>query len=89
MLLLTATAETQGQNPGDFCDAIEGELVVTFADCHVRAGADWAIWRPADLDNGRIAAELDGIGAIDRGWIPPGAELTRLAMRALRPPETV
>jgi len=97
MLLLTATAETQGQNLGDFCDAIEGELVVTFADCHVRAGADWAIWRPADLDNGRIAAELDGIGATDRGWIPPGAELTgsqraeltRLAMRALRPPETV
>lgn len=40
MLLLTATAETQGQRPGDFCDAIEGELVVTFADCHVRAHQD-------------------------------------------------
>jgi len=37
MLLLTATAETQGQNPGDFCDAIEGELVVTFADCATSA----------------------------------------------------
>jgi hypothetical protein len=40
MLLLTATAETQGQQPGDFCDAIEGELVVAFADCQVRAHAD-------------------------------------------------
>jgi hypothetical protein len=33
MLLLTATAETQGQLPGDFCDAIEGELLVILADC--------------------------------------------------------
>jgi len=40
MLLLTATAETQGQRPGDFCDTIEGELVITFADCHVRAHQD-------------------------------------------------
>jgi hypothetical protein len=40
MLLLTATAETQGLKPGDFCDAIEGELVVMFADCHVRAHQD-------------------------------------------------
>lgn len=40
MLLLTATAETQGQRPGDFCDTIEGELVVAFADCHVRAHQD-------------------------------------------------
>jgi hypothetical protein len=40
VLLLTATAETQGQKPGDFCDAIEGELVVSFADCHVPAHAD-------------------------------------------------
>jgi hypothetical protein len=40
MLLLTATAETQGQMPGDFCDAIEGELVVSFADCHVPAHED-------------------------------------------------
>ena len=40
MLLLTATAETQGDRPGDFCDAVEGELVVSFADCHVRAHED-------------------------------------------------
>jgi hypothetical protein len=40
MLLLTATSETQGERPGDFCDAIEGELVVTWADCHVRAHED-------------------------------------------------
>jgi hypothetical protein len=40
MLLLTATAQTQGQSPGDFCDTIEGELVVVFADCHVRAHED-------------------------------------------------
>jgi hypothetical protein len=40
MLLLTATAETQGLKPGDFCDAVEGELVVIFADCHVRAHQD-------------------------------------------------
>ena len=40
MLLLTATAETQGLKPGDFCDAIEGELVVIFADCHVAAHQD-------------------------------------------------
>jgi hypothetical protein len=40
MLLLTATAETQGQKPGDFCDTIEGELVVIFADCHVHAHQD-------------------------------------------------
>jgi len=40
MLLLTATAETQGLKPGDFCDAIEGELVVVFADCHVAAHQD-------------------------------------------------
>jgi hypothetical protein len=40
MLLLTATAETQGQMPGDFCDAVEGELVVVFADCHVPAHED-------------------------------------------------
>lgn len=40
MLLLTATAETQGLKPGDFCDTIEGELVVMFADCEVRAHQD-------------------------------------------------
>lgn len=40
MLLLTATAETQGQMPGDVCDAVEGELVVAFADCHIRAHED-------------------------------------------------
>jgi hypothetical protein len=40
MLLLTATAETQGLKPGDFCDTVEGELVVMFADCHVRAHQD-------------------------------------------------
>lgn len=40
MLLLTATAEAQGLKPGDFCDAIEGELVVLFSDCHVRAHQD-------------------------------------------------
>ncbi|MGO9298419.1 MAG: hypothetical protein ACLP52_31855 [Streptosporangiaceae bacterium] len=40
MLLLTVTAETQGQMRGDFCDAIEGELVVVFADCHVSAHED-------------------------------------------------
>jgi hypothetical protein len=40
MLLLTATAETQGQMPGDFCDAVEGELVVVFSDCHVSAHQD-------------------------------------------------
>lgn len=37
MLLLTATTETQGEMPGDFCGAIEGELVVVFADCEVPA----------------------------------------------------
>jgi hypothetical protein len=37
MLLVTATEETQGLKPGDFCGTIEGELVVMFADCHVRA----------------------------------------------------
>jgi hypothetical protein len=25
------------------------------------AGGDWAVWRPTDLKNGRIEAELDGI----------------------------
>jgi hypothetical protein len=40
MLLFTATAETMGQMPGDFCDAVEGELVVTFSDCHVPAHED-------------------------------------------------
>lgn len=40
MLLLTATTETQGQMPGDFCDAVEGELVVAFSDCHVSAHQD-------------------------------------------------
>lgn len=40
MLLLTATAENQGLKPGDFCDTIEGELVVMFADCHVQAHQD-------------------------------------------------
>jgi len=40
MLLLTATRETQGQRPGDFCEAIEGELVVVFSDCHVAAHED-------------------------------------------------
>ncbi len=40
MLLLTATAETQSLNPGDFCDTVDGELVVIFADCHVPAHQD-------------------------------------------------
>ena len=40
MLLLTATRETQGQRLGDFCDAVEGELVLAFADCHVAAHID-------------------------------------------------
>jgi hypothetical protein len=40
MLLLTATRETQSQRPGDFCDAVEGELVVAFADCYVSAHTD-------------------------------------------------
>ena len=40
MLMLTATSETQGQRRGDFCEAVEGELVVIFADCHVSAHAD-------------------------------------------------
>lgn len=40
MLLLTATRDTQGQHPGDFCEAIEGELVVVFSDCHVDAHQD-------------------------------------------------
>jgi hypothetical protein len=40
MLLLTATAETQGEKPGDFCGTIEGELVVVFADCQVCAHED-------------------------------------------------
>jgi len=40
MLLLTATRETQGQKPGDFFNAIEGELVVIFTDCHVPAHED-------------------------------------------------
>jgi hypothetical protein len=40
MLLLTATAETQGQMPGDFCDATGGELVVAFAHCHIPAHED-------------------------------------------------
>lgn len=40
MLMLTATRETQGQRPGDFCDAIEGELVVVFSDCHVAPHSD-------------------------------------------------
>ena len=40
MLMLTATSETQGQRPGDFCDTVEGELVVIFADCHVSAHTD-------------------------------------------------
>jgi len=39
-MLLTATTQTQGQIPGDFCEAIEGDLVVTFSDCHVPAHED-------------------------------------------------
>lgn len=26
-----------------------------------RAGLDWALWRPADLDSGKIEAELDAL----------------------------
>jgi hypothetical protein len=40
VLLLTATADTQRLQLGDFCDAIEGELVVIFADCHIRGHQD-------------------------------------------------
>lgn len=40
MLLLTATSRTQGNRPGDFCDAVEGELVVIFTDCRVTAHRD-------------------------------------------------
>jgi hypothetical protein len=40
MLLLTATAETQGLKPDDSCDTVEGELVVAFAESHVRAHQD-------------------------------------------------
>jgi hypothetical protein len=48
MLMLTATRETQGQHPADFCDAIEGELVVVFTNCRVRAHLDrWLRCREA------------------------------------------
>lgn len=40
MLILTATRKTQGQHPGDFFDAVEGELAVVFTDCHVDAHSD-------------------------------------------------
>jgi hypothetical protein len=33
MLMLTATASTQGQRPDDSCGTIEDELVVVFDDC--------------------------------------------------------
>jgi hypothetical protein len=32
-----------------------------WGDCLIAAGADWAVWRPADLASGRIRSELEAI----------------------------
>jgi hypothetical protein len=43
MKLLTATSQTQGTRPGDFCSAVEGELVVLGWVCGCgRGGPDGA-----------------------------------------------
>jgi hypothetical protein len=73
MLVLVATAQTQGQRTSDFCRAVEGELVRWAAECHQE---------PADGPCGcrRSLVGLDSAGVtttvkvIDR----PGLELADL-----------